>query len=149
MKHKYKKAWLIIGVILLILIVFNPGLKRFKEFSGFDNKEMSNVKKTYNFLVCSIYDDPYNDKKYFGILLNFIDISPKEKFQQRDTTIVSDTVTVNDIPPFLKSNGQNKVKMVFPDGSIGDIDSIDVATAQSLGAKILANAVDSSSINHK
>ena len=136
MKYKFKKGWVIIGGVFFILVALNPGMKRFKEFSGLDNKEMGHVKRTYNFIVCSVYEDTYNEEKYFGVLLNFIDITPKKQPQPSDTTVIlnsSDTVTVN---PFIPI-GQGTVKMVFPDGSIGDINKADINLAIKSGAKLL------------
>ncbi len=149
MKYKLKKGWVIIVVVVFVLILLNPGMKRFKEFSGFDNKKMGYVTRNYNFIVCSIYEDTDHKKKYFGILLNFIDITPKKQSQSSNKTIIlnsTDTIKVN---PFLKTTGQTTVKMIFPNGAIKDVDESDIATAQSLGAKVLVTEVDSSSFKPK
>lgn len=77
MEVNFKKGWLIFIGIIILFIVLNPNYKRFKEFRG-SEYNIKNVKKPYNFLVCSVYVDTYYGKKYLGILLNFIDITPEK-----------------------------------------------------------------------
>jgi len=75
--------------------MLNPGINRFKEYTGLFGKESSYLRRTGNFLVFSIYEDTYNEKKYVGALMNFIDISPKShKPYDSTSTVAPDTTTV-------------------------------------------------------
>jgi len=66
-------------VIILFLVITNPGMKSFKDFL---DKKMVNQRRVSNYLIFSVYqcDEPYNEwngsydyrsKKYIGIVLNF------------------------------------------------------------------------------
>ena len=80
---KTKKLWLVIICIVIFLILTNPGFKSFKEFKGIHPYAEYNmhVKRNYNFLLFSIYqqanDDAgnYGSYYYFGIALNFFGFS--------------------------------------------------------------------------
>jgi hypothetical protein len=50
------------------MMIFNPSLKDFKEYTGLKDKY---VRKTGNYLIYSKYEDSYNDKTYTGVLKNF------------------------------------------------------------------------------
>lgn len=65
-----KKALYIIGAILLILIITNPGVRAFKEYLGMNT--YNGLRRTSNFFVCSIYE---GDSKYFAIAGNFFKIT--------------------------------------------------------------------------
>ena len=71
MNFKPNKWQITSVVILLLLILFNPGLKDFKEHTG-----DSDVTKKMNFLVASLYQD--GNEEYLGIALNFIKITSSE-----------------------------------------------------------------------
>lgn len=73
----FKKIWLLIGGVLLLLILLNPGINRFKEYIGLNSKSSKNIKRNNNFLIFSIYEESQNNKKYIGILFNFIEINKK------------------------------------------------------------------------
>lgn len=63
-----KKGWLITIAIALLFIILNPGYTSFRQFTG-----DTSVRRTYNFFICSIYDD--GGDKYLGIALNFFRIN--------------------------------------------------------------------------
>src|ERR1700744_5348317 len=76
------KKWQILTIIsVIVLFIFNPSLKDFKEFVG-DSKDYTeghNLKRSFNFIVLSIYDNQLIDSngsdidsetKYIGILNN-------------------------------------------------------------------------------
>jgi hypothetical protein len=74
---KPKTKWIITGSILLILIVLNPGMNQFKEYVGNLNMDDVHLSRGANFLIFSIYEEQWmdRDKKYLGLLMNFIDIT--------------------------------------------------------------------------
>ena len=76
---KYKKGWLWIISLLLILIVLNPTYNNFKEFTGVLGVRSAFLHKQYNLLLFSIYSNESNSKKYIGILKNYFVISSKPK----------------------------------------------------------------------
>ncbi|WP_255157529.1 hypothetical protein [Ferruginibacter sp. HRS2-29] len=62
---KYLKSAL--AVLLIVLLITNPGVKRFKDFSG--DSSYSDFKRTQNWFLFSIYED-YDHTEYIGILFN-------------------------------------------------------------------------------
>src|SRR4051794_14209635 len=74
---KINRKWLFIGFILAVFIILNPTYLNFKEFTGITGKDARNLHKKANFLIFSIYQDDLNHKKYFGVVKNFIDITPQ------------------------------------------------------------------------
>lgn len=70
--NTYKKKFLYtVAVILLILIISNPGIKRFKEHEGYSS--YSGLKRSQNWIIFSIYER--SNKRYLGILLNFFELN--------------------------------------------------------------------------
>lgn len=65
-----RKAQLTVLAVILLLILTNPGVKRFKEFMGQDS--YAGLERTRNWLIFSIYEK--RGGKYVGIFLNFITI---------------------------------------------------------------------------
>jgi hypothetical protein len=84
------KKWRIFVGILLFFIILNPGMDRFKEYTGLIGKNGHYLTRKYNFLIYSIYEDSLNEKKYIGFLLNFFDITSKK---QLETTNASRTTS--------------------------------------------------------
>ncbi len=77
---EFKKWQVIAAICLLVLIILNPSLSRFREFAG-DNKAYlsgHNYKKVYNFVIVSVfYDENFEQGQgiyYVGVLNNFIKI---------------------------------------------------------------------------
>lgn len=80
MARKFFKYLLItLSCIIVILVITNPSIKTFKEFSG--NTDTM-ITRESNFLIFSIFaekeyatDEKYGSKKYFlGIALNFFKV---------------------------------------------------------------------------
>ena len=93
MNLKFKKWQIFAASILLLLIILNPGLKDFREYSG-----DRDVTKKMNFLVVSIYED--GSDSYIGFLLNFIKL-PKISYSQNNVNVPQlDTMAV----PSTESN---------------------------------------------
>jgi hypothetical protein len=105
MFSKMNKTWFIIGSVLLILIILNPTYLNFKEFTGLTGKNASELHKNANYLICSIYQDNYNHKKYLAVVKNFIDITPSEpipKEQSLDSVAVLPYTTPSTITDTTK-----------------------------------------------
>lgn len=96
MKMLLKKIWIVAGIILVLFILLNPGINRFKEYSGLVGKDSRYIKRKYNFVIFSIYEDSYSDKKYLGILMNFININKGSKVIDNYTTTDS---PAKNVPP--------------------------------------------------
>lgn len=80
MNLKFKKKWVILGAIFILLIVGNPTRQQLKDrFGETDNSE---IRKKYNFLIFSIWEyrgGPYADRGvYLGALFNFFKIGGAE-----------------------------------------------------------------------
>ncbi len=101
-----KRILIVFAVILLLLIITNPSVKRFKDFIGSNSSK--GLRRTSNWVLFSYYKDNTDDK-YFGILLNFFHINNTFKNEneiKEDSTAVSpDTTSINDI------NTNNNKKM--------------------------------------
>jgi len=71
MKLPFKKAWFIPIIIVLFLLIGNPGKHQFKEFLGI--KSDTAVKRKYNFLIFSIWVEKGGncDDVYFAAAFNF------------------------------------------------------------------------------
>lgn len=65
--HKAKIRRILIGIAFLLLIT-NPSLKNFKEYTG--DETYHRTSRRCNLFICSIYQD--KGKFYLGILGNFI-----------------------------------------------------------------------------
>lgn len=89
MKFPIKKGWLILIAIFLAFVILNPSYTTFRQFIG-DN----DGRKTYNFLVCSVYE--YGTAKYLGVLMNFVEIKERPSISKIiegcDSTITSPVV---------------------------------------------------------
>jgi hypothetical protein len=89
MKYKY-----LIGGIIFILLLTNPSMKRFENFTGQKNSMVGVLKRNYNFLLFSVYSDnselkydkdysstfeeysKYQIHKYYvGIFMTFVQIT--------------------------------------------------------------------------
>lgn len=68
MDFKLKK-WQISLLIILIMMLLNPNLKDFREYTG----ERDEGEKKMNFLIASVYKD--GSDYYIGFLANFIPIN--------------------------------------------------------------------------
>jgi len=68
-----KKIYYVLIAILLLLVITNPGVKAFKDYLGYNS--YGGLKRKYNFFVCSVYQK--SNSTYFGIVGNFIKLSPK------------------------------------------------------------------------
>ncbi|MGG9962553.1 hypothetical protein [Ferruginibacter sp. SUN106] len=66
-----KKFWIIIAIIILVLIVTNPGPKAFKEYLG--EGQALQTRRVYNWLIFSVYETqlPFSNHQYLGIFMNF------------------------------------------------------------------------------
>ena len=64
-----KKLLIIAGAILLLFIITNPGIKRFKEFTG--HSSYGGLRRTGNFIVFSVYKIESINEYYAGVFLNF------------------------------------------------------------------------------
>jgi len=110
MSLKLRKWQIAIVVIVLLLIILNPGLKDFKEHTG-----DSDVTKKMNFLICSIYEDGNDD--YLGIALNFIKLphsesealitQPEPKFDSTARPSSAAEKLINDTAAFKKFLEEN------------------------------------------
>ncbi len=80
MNYKVKKKWLIIWGLIILFIIGNPSIRKFKSYlynSGTD------IRREYNFFLFSIYTEknsPYNKTYYLGILFNFINLGTKDTY---------------------------------------------------------------------
>ena len=110
----HKKWPLIIAAILLLFIILNPSMKQFKEYMGKGTSSLFEYRRASNFLIYSIYEYEYGfeNKKYIGILSNFILLKPTNHNQPVqegiDSVRIADSIKVEDLidtsntPPFLK-----------------------------------------------
>jgi hypothetical protein len=89
------KIGIIVGCILLLFIFLNPSLDKFKEHLGYISHY--GLRRTSEFLVCTIYEDGTQDPpvKYLGILSNFIKLNTNNPTTEIYTT--SDTTKTVDI----------------------------------------------------
>lgn len=93
MKRLSKLSVITIVIVLLLMIILNPSYNSFKQFAtDYKNKYRVVVhSRLKNYILFSIYEKKVlnlyedeqhptveEDKKYVGILMNFIDISKKE-----------------------------------------------------------------------
>jgi|SRR6185312_4212714 len=85
-KNMLSKKWTIFVALILIFIILNPSIDRFKEYTGLVGKNSHYLKRKYNFLIYSIYEDGLNEKKYMGFLLNFFDITSKKQIETTNAT---------------------------------------------------------------
>lgn len=69
-KKAIKTLLIVLGAILLLLIITNPGIKRFKDFKG--ETSYRGLKRTSNWLILSFYEDS-NGNTYLGMVLNFFE----------------------------------------------------------------------------
>lgn len=75
MKLPKLKRWQWIAIsIIVIMILLNPGLARFKEYAGLPPNDYGDVQRKADFIVCSLYQ--YGNTKYVGLLHNFIEVHP-------------------------------------------------------------------------
>jgi hypothetical protein len=65
-----KKILIGLGIAIVILMISNPSLKEFKEYSPLQSY---NAKRTRNWIIFSIYENN-NGKRYFGIFKNFFEL---------------------------------------------------------------------------
>lgn len=77
-------------------------------------KDQRHIKRTANFLICSIYKNDYDGKKYLGFILNFIEIGGNKTTKQPEAT--DSTLTVTDtsqyqktIPSFYQVMSENEI----------------------------------------
>jgi hypothetical protein len=71
---KIKRAWIVVGVIVLILIITNPTPQEFKEYMGYPNNSLS-IRRAYNFIIFSIYINKNDyDKHYLAVFKNFFSV---------------------------------------------------------------------------
>lgn len=94
MKKIVKYKYWVGGIIVLILLLTNPSMKKFENFAGQKNAMNGACKKNYNFLLFSIYSDnsmvdyerdrsskfeEYSKfkihKHYVGMLMNFVEVT--------------------------------------------------------------------------
>ena len=73
------KKWFITILAVIILGILNPTYTNFKEFTGLAGKDARALHKKYNFFVFSIYENDLTQKRYLGILKNFIYVSSTDK----------------------------------------------------------------------
>jgi hypothetical protein len=110
---KMNKIWVVIGLILLLFIFLNPTYLNFKEFTGITGKDAKNLHKKANFLICSIYQDDYNHKKYLGFVKNFIDITPASMIPIVERTDSAVSVSVDSVTAVVDSLNTNSEKIRF------------------------------------
>ena len=76
MNNRTKPILLIFVSIIIFLIITNPGMQKFNEFSN--REDRINRQRTSNFLIFSIYEvtsyDYLNTYRYVGIAFNFFEI---------------------------------------------------------------------------
>jgi hypothetical protein len=108
-----KKRYYIPLAILLLLIITNPGIKSFKDYTGVNT--FSGLRRTSNFFVCSIYDD---GDRYFAIAGNFFKINPPlqevnpfEDQSENDTTRMRDTSLMP--AAFIPDTSSDKYKRFY------------------------------------
>lgn len=89
-----KRGWIILGSILLLIILLNPGYNAFKEFTGLSGDNAAYLHKKANYLVFSVYENKDDDKTYAGFCMNFIDITPKQ--QETAAPSIPTPIVVND-----------------------------------------------------
>lgn len=91
--------------ILVLFIVLNPSMKQFQEFTG-ARKEL--LRRTNNYLVCSIYEQKiYNGDKprvYEGVLSNFIEVKKEESVVDIQYRPDSAKAADNNKPSYEKSD---------------------------------------------
>lgn len=78
-KLPIKKGWLILIAILLLFILLNPGYSAFKEFTGLSGNNAAYLHKKANYLIFSVYENADDEKEYAGVMMNFIEIPPKQE----------------------------------------------------------------------
>ena len=57
----------VLGILIAILLLTNPSVKRFKEYKGYKNYD--GLKRTQEWFIFSIYQS--YDNRYVGIFSNF------------------------------------------------------------------------------
>jgi hypothetical protein len=75
---RIKRLWVVLAIIIAILIILNPGVKRFKEFRGSGYCDHpAEVRRTGNYFIFSLYEEWCGSYKrtYIGVLGNFIDVT--------------------------------------------------------------------------
>jgi hypothetical protein len=152
------KKWLIaISILFLVFIILNPDINRFKEYSGLVGRDSHYIRRTSNFLIFSLYQDNQKDKKYIGLLMNFIDVTGKASKSENQVDSVStsytDTITKN--PSFYELMGnkifkvhdtatyttkqlinygysEDQIRKAIYNGSLVPLDSISIETNRKL-----------------
>lgn len=92
-----KKAFLIMGAVLLLFIITNPSVKAFKEYIGINTYQ--GLHRTHNFFVASTY--LYNGSSYTGILGNFWitnkpEITSSAEVIDTSSVVIIDTTMIGD-----------------------------------------------------
>jgi hypothetical protein len=100
MNFKPKKWQIITCVILLLLIILNPSLKDFREYTG-----DAGVTKKMNFLILSVYEDGGDD--YLAFLLNFIKLphisySTNTTYPSQVDSSASPTIAISNEPSHIE-----------------------------------------------
>lgn len=90
---KNKKIQIAIGAALVILLITNPSLKDFKEFSP----SAYHPYRKSNFFIASVYVG--REHKYLGFIGNFWDITSKYKYTDIDNKANDSTVIIQAIDP--------------------------------------------------
>lgn len=91
---KIKRGWIVGAATVILLALLNPTYLNFKEFTGISGAQAKNLHKKANFLICSIYSNDLDQKRYLGFAMNFVDITPRPDIARKDNTDDFSTTTV-------------------------------------------------------
>lgn len=83
-----QRAYSIITVTIILLIITNPSRSDFIEHLGYPKKvtDMILIRRESNFLIFSIYTDQLYTGKYLGIAKNFFKLNPKGEDNGKEET---------------------------------------------------------------
>ncbi|HEY2582663.1 MAG TPA: hypothetical protein VGI43_12695 [Mucilaginibacter sp.] len=75
---KAKTTLFLIGAVIVVFALYNPSMREFREYLGFDYKaKINGLRRESNYIVCSVYSF-YGEEKYLGVFGNFFKISSSD-----------------------------------------------------------------------
>jgi len=100
-----KKILIAVTLILLLLTITNPSIKRFKDFVG--SNSYRGLRRTNNLILFSYYTNN-EEKKYLGVLFNFFDVTKQSVKKQYDSYLPDTTSSNIDINKRMSDSEFNK-----------------------------------------
>jgi len=100
-KYNFKRLRLCIILLIVVLVITNPGIKNFKDYLGYTS--YSGLRRTQNWFVLSVYQD--GSEKYIGVILNFLKIPERTKNEVE--FIPSSESTVDTLPAIPEPPSEN------------------------------------------